>query len=104
MNKPIYRYLADKQWRRYKWLLLMQRITQMNVMPDILPKIDPIAEVILAFGRRNVQPGDFVDSRVSEILPRLKVQVFDKGERLVTVVVVDADVPVLEKDDFTYHC
>ena len=104
MNKPIYRYLADKRWRQYKRLVLMQRITQMNVMPDILPKIDPVAEVNLAFGRRNVQPGDFVDSRVSEVLPRLKVQVFDKGERLVTVVVVDADVPVLEKDNFTYRC
>ncbi|OCL08587.1 phosphatidylethanolamine binding protein [Glonium stellatum] len=104
MNKPIYRYLADKQWRQYRRLVSMQRITQMNVMPDVLPKIDPVAEVTLAFGRRNVQPGDFVDSRVSEVIPRLKVQVFDKGERLVTVVVVDADVPVLDKDSFTYRC
>ncbi|OCK76981.1 PEBP-like protein [Lepidopterella palustris CBS 459.81] len=104
MNKPIYRYLADRKWRQHKRMVLMQRVTQMNLVPDVLPKIDPVADVDLAFGRRNVQPGEIVDSRVSEMVPRLRVQVFDKGERLVTVVVVDADVPVPEKDMFTYRC
>lgn len=76
----------------------------MNVVPDVLPHIDPIAEVHLAFGRRKVQPGEFVDSRVSEILPRLKVQVFDRGERLITVVVIDSDIPNLQTDSFDYRC
>jgi large subunit ribosomal protein L35 len=30
--------------------------------------------------------------------------VFDKGERLVTVVVVDSDVPVIEEDNFIHRC
>lgn len=51
-----------------------------------------------------MQPGDYVDSRVSEVPPTLKVQVFDKGERLVTVVVVDSDVPVIEEDNFIHRC
>jgi large subunit ribosomal protein L35 len=82
----------------------MQRITQMTVIPDILPSIDPTAAVELAFGSRTVQPGEFVDSRVSEIPPRLNVHVYDKGERLVTIAVVNPDVPNVEKDGFDYRC
>lgn len=104
MNRPIYRYLADRQWRKQKRLLLMQRINQMHIVPDILPHLDPTAEVRLAFGRRKVQPGDFVDSTVSETPPRLDVQVFDKGVRLVTVLVLDPDVPNVETDGFDTRC
>ncbi|KAF2203245.1 PEBP-like protein [Delitschia confertaspora ATCC 74209] len=104
MEKPIYRYLADKKWRQYKKLILDQRIEQFHIVPDLLPSLDPVADVDLAFGRRKINPGEFVDSCISESMPRLKVQVFDKGEKLVTVVVVDADVPVPEKDSFTTRC
>ncbi|MCJ1283989.1 hypothetical protein MMC26_003320 [Xylographa opegraphella] len=104
MNRPIYRYLADRKWREYKRLVMMQRISQMHIVPDVLPHLDPTADVSLAFGRRNVQPGEFVDSRVSEIMPRLNVQLFEKGEKLVTIVVLDSDVPNVEKDSFDYRC
>ena len=104
MNRPIYRHLADKKWREYKRPLLMQRISQMYIVPDLLPHLDPSAEVRLRFGRRHVQPGEFVDSRVSEEPARLNVQVFDKGERLVTVVVVDPDVPDEKQDNFSTRC
>lgn len=104
MNKPIYRYLADKEWRSYKRTLLMQRITQMTVTPDVLPSIDPVVSVDLAFGSRSVQPGEFVDSRVSEIPPRLDIQVYNKGERHVTIAVINSDVPNVEKDGFDYRC
>ncbi|KAI9780295.1 MAG: hypothetical protein M1835_004526 [Candelina submexicana] len=104
LDRPIYRYLADKQWRAYRRPLLVQRIMQMNVVPDVLPHLEPIADVRLAFGRRNVQPGEFVDSRVSEIPAKLKVQVFDKGERKVSIVVIDSDVPDPDKDGFDYRC
>ncbi|KAL8907960.1 MAG: hypothetical protein Q9207_001106 [Kuettlingeria erythrocarpa] len=104
MNRPIYRYLADRKWRTQKRLLLMQRINQMHIVPDILPHLDPTAEVRLAFGRRNVQPGDFVDSTVSETPPRLDVQVFDKGVRLVTIIALDPDVPNVKTDGFDTRC
>lgn len=104
MNKPIYRYLADRQWRSYRRLIINQRVEQLSLVPDVLPHFEPTADVRLAFRARNVQPGDFVDSRVSEVPARLKVQVFDKGERLVTVVVIDSDVPDMEKDNFKSRC
>jgi large subunit ribosomal protein L35 len=104
MNKPIYRYLADQKWRQYKRLVLEQRLTQLNVVPDVLPSLDVQADIDLGFGRKPVAAGEFVDSAISEKMPRLNVQIFTPGERLVTVVVVDADVPVLEDDSFTYRC
>lgn len=104
MNRPIYRYLADKQWRSYRRLLLVQRITQMNLIPDLLPHLDPTAEVSLAFGPRAVSPGEFLDSRITETPPKLRIQVFNKGERLVTIVAVDPDVPNETKDGFDYRC
>jgi len=104
LNKPIYRFLADRQWREYKRKVVVQRITQMNVVPDILPVIDPTVSVTLAFGRRNVQPGEFVDSKVSETPARLNIQPFNKGERLVSVAVVNPDVANVAKDGFDYRC
>ena len=104
MDRPIYRYLADKKWRAYSRRVLMQRISQHHLVPDILPHLDPTAAVSLGFGRRKVQAGEIVDSRVSEMPPRLKIQVFDKGERLVTIAVVDPDVPDLKSDSFSSRC
>ena len=82
----------------------MQRITQMNVVPDVLPAVDPTMAVDIAFGKRNVQPGEFVDSRVSEVPARLNIQPYTKGEKLITIVVVNPDVPDVEKDGFGYRC
>lgn len=104
MNKPIYRHLADRKWREYKRKVLVQRITQMNVVPDILPAVDPVVSTSLMFGRRKVQHGEIVDSRVSEIPPFLNIQPYDKGERLYTIAVVDPDVPNVKKDGFDYRC
>ncbi|KAL8692767.1 MAG: hypothetical protein Q9218_002274 [Villophora microphyllina] len=104
MNRPIYRYLADRQWRQQRRLIMMQRINQMHVVPDVLSTLDPTAEVRMTFGRRTVQPGEFVNSRLSEEPPRLNIQVFDKGERHVSIVIADPDVPNVETDDFDSRC
>ena len=104
MNKPVYRHLAEQKWYKYKRLVLKQRIHQMDIVPDLLPFFKPTADVDLAFGRKKVAPGDFVSSAVSEQMPRLTVQTFEPGEKLVTIVVVDADVPQPEKDCFTTRC
>jgi large subunit ribosomal protein L35 len=104
MNKPIYRYLADQKWRSYKRNVLEQRLNQMNVVPDLLPTLDIVADIDLGFGRKTIPPGEFVSSLISESMPRLNVQTFTPGERLVTVLVVDGDVPVLDQDTFAYRC
>lgn len=76
----------------------------MHVVPDVLVSIDPIADVSLSFNRTPVQPGEFVSSTTSEVAPRLDVQLFDKHERLVSIAVIDADVPNLATDAFDYRC
>ncbi|KHJ35572.1 putative mitochondrial 54s ribosomal protein 35 [Erysiphe necator] len=104
MNKPVYRYLANEKWKSYHRKILVQRIEQFGIVPDLQPKFEPSAAVDLAFRRRRVQPGDYVNSRVSEVPARLKVQVFDKGERMISVIMIDADVPVVEIDNYIHRC
>ncbi|KAI1350245.1 ribosomal protein YmL35 [Xylaria sp. FL0043] len=104
MNKPIYRHLAEKKWRGLPYRIITQRIKQLNIVPDALPKFDPVVDVQLYFRRKKVEPGEILDSRVSEVSPRLKVQVFNAGQRLVSVAVVDLDVPNAETDSFDRRC
>ncbi|KAJ9139477.1 Ribosomal protein YmL35 [Pleurostoma richardsiae] len=104
MTKPIYRYLAERRWREMPYKIIKQRVEQFHIVPDVLPKFDPTADVQLYFRQRHVAPGEFVDSLVSEVPPRLRVQVFEKDERLVSVVVMDSDVPVPDQDGFARRC
>ncbi|KAL3486635.1 phosphatidylethanolamine-binding protein [Aspergillus germanicus] len=103
MSKPIYRFLADRQWREYRRKILVQRITQMKVIPDVLPHCEPVLDTKLYFGRRPVPPGEFVDAAVSSTPPKLDIQMFEGGEKLVTIAVVDSDVPNVETDSFDYR-
>lgn len=100
MSKPIYRYYAERKWRKQRSLILMQRVTQMSVVPDVLPSLDMTVDMELSFGKTPVQPGAKVDSLISEQRPRITIQPFDKGTKLMTIAVIDADVPNLETDSF----
>lgn len=104
MTKPIYRYLADRRWREMDRKITMQRISQFFIVPDVLPKLEPTADVKLFFRQQKVTPGEILDSRVTEVPPTLRVQVFDKGSRLVSVVVLDSDVPDPDRDAFGRRC
>jgi large subunit ribosomal protein L35 len=104
MNKPIYRHYAERKWRSYDYRLITQRIKQFNIVPDVLPKLIPVADVQLFFRQYKIPPGQIVDSIISENPPRLRVQVFDKGERLVSLVVLDSDVPDADKNAFSKRC
>ncbi|KAF2102586.1 PEBP-like protein, partial [Rhizodiscina lignyota] len=104
MSKPVYRHLADQKWRSYEHKIVMQRITQMNVIPDVLPTIDPIVQLNISFKGKRVQHGERLNTDKTEHAPTLRMQAFDQGERLVTIAVVDSDVPNVEEDDFDHRC
>lgn len=104
MNKPIYRHLSDLKWRSHKREILMQRIKQMNVVPDVLPAVDPTVSTTLSFHRNKVAHGDFVLASSSEKPPVLEIQSYEKGSKLVTIAVVTPDTPNVEKDGFDYRC
>lgn len=89
MDKPVYRFLMDRKWREMKRPVLMQRLTQMHVVPDILPKIDPVVHVPVRFGGRDIAPGSFVNAVDSERPPTLKIVPFTPEPMLCTIVVVD---------------
>lgn len=76
----------------------------MNVIPDVLPHIDPVADVRLSFDSKTIPPGDFVESIKSEKPGTLDIQLFERGEKLVTIAVVDSDVPDVQNDAFDYRC
>jgi large subunit ribosomal protein L35 len=104
LNKPIYRHLADRKWRDYPRKILVQRINQMKIVPDVIPNVDPLLDVKIVFDNRVVQPGEFVDSRISECPCRLTLQSYERGEKMVTIAVVDADVPNVKTDSFDFRC
>ncbi len=104
LSKPIYRHLADRKWREYPRKVLVQRITQMRVMPDVIPNVEAMLDVKIVFDNRVVQPGDFVESHVSENPCRLTLQSYERGEKMVTIAVVDPDVPNVETDSFDFRC
>lgn len=100
MSKPIYRHFAEEKWRSMAYKILAQRVQQFHIVPDVLSRFDPKMDLQLSFHGYRVDPGEIVDSLVSEAPPNLRVQVFDGKERLVSVVVMDSDVPDPEKDAF----
>ncbi|KAJ5312700.1 hypothetical protein PENANT_c007G11238 [Penicillium antarcticum] len=102
MSKPIYRFLADRKWREYRRKILVQRITQMKVIPDVLPHCDPVVDTRMYFGKRQVQAGEYVDARASTSAPKLDIQLFEGGEKLVTIAIVDPDIPNVETNSFDY--
>lgn len=76
----------------------------MNVVPDVIPSVDPILDVKIAFGKKNIPPGDYVASQLSEQPPQITLQPFERGEKVVTIAVVDSDVPNVETDSFDVRC
>lgn len=68
----------------------MQRLTQMHVVPDVLPALDPVADVQVRFRGRDIQPGAFVNSLHTVAPPTLKVIPFEAGEMLCSVAIVDS--------------
>ncbi|KAK4143742.1 phosphatidylethanolamine-binding protein [Dichotomopilus funicola] len=100
MSKPIYRYLARRKWQSMERKIIMQRIEQFHIVPDLLPKFEPSMAVKMTFRGYKANPGAILNSRYTETPPTLRMQVFDEGERLFSIVVLDADVPNAKTDSF----
>lgn len=104
MSKPIYRHLAKQKWLEMKRKIMVQRLNQMNVVPDIVPFLEPQADVTIHFGRHHIQPGAIVPSNISTIPPKLHIQVFERGSKKISIAIVDPDIPDVDKDGFDFRC
>ncbi|KAK6350052.1 hypothetical protein TWF696_006301 [Orbilia brochopaga] len=102
-HRRIYQYWDDLAWRAMRRKILMQRLTQMYVVPDLLPTINPIVDVRMRFRRRNAGLGAKMLARNVLHHPSVRVIPFDSKKRLVTILVVDADRPNLVKNGFDFY-
>ncbi|KAF8060919.1 phosphatidylethanolamine-binding protein [Lyophyllum atratum] len=113
MKKPAHRHLVEQRWRSEGDLdLLMERIHQMKVVPDVLPDFRPSIDVHLAArttardlkvtNKRHitVEPGTFLLPEQTMEPPSLYANVFHTDTRLYTLLLVDPDVPDEEHESF----
>jgi large subunit ribosomal protein L35 len=110
-SQPVYRELKKQHWESKDQMLLMQRLEQLNVIPDTLPTLEPKAEVSLKFlnhtaVNRFIEPGTLLSSNVTTYPPSIKIQEFDTVDvekQLYTVLIVNPDVPDLENNSYKTH-
>lgn len=115
MRKPIHRHLIEQRWRKEGRLdLLMERIHQMKVIPDVLPDLHPSIDLNVTvrtyvdkFRKTKpihdvaIEPGTFLSPEQTLMPPRLYANVFHTDTRLYTMLLVDPDVPNEEEATFS---
>lgn len=62
MSRPVFRYMSQKQFQKAPLSQLMERITQMRVVPDLLPlDVAPTVQVNIKLDNDTiVEPGVFI--------------------------------------------
>ncbi|KAF8876496.1 phosphatidylethanolamine-binding protein, partial [Infundibulicybe gibba] len=113
MSKPVHRHLVEQKWRQDGGLdLLMERLHQMHVIPDVLPAIHPTVEVRIATpGERDgvrrprvdVEPGVFLTPKQTLEPPAVYANVFHEDTRLYTLLLIDPDVPCESAQTYTTY-
>ncbi|KAK8853423.1 hypothetical protein IAR55_004129 [Kwoniella newhampshirensis] len=112
MGKTINRWLAEERWKKEGGLdLLMQRVLQMNVVPDILPDVPPTAPLTMTLGTSLIEPGSFQQPSSFASPSILNSQLFHhpalpstssaNPEALHTLLVIDPDAPDHESHSFS---
>jgi len=117
MNAKVYRHLIEQRWRNEGALdLLMERLYQMHVIPDVLPGLQPTVDLRVVFpeappknvvlrarAKRKTVPieaGDFLVNVQTRRPPKLYTTVFHPEPRLYTLLMIDPDVPDEENQTF----
>ncbi|EJF58807.1 PEBP-like protein [Dichomitus squalens LYAD-421 SS1] len=120
LSKPIYRHLVEQRWREEGGLdLLMERIYQMKVVPDMLPELQPSFDLRIRYLEpppknnylrtrvkrklRQVEPGIFLLPEQTRRPPEIYTTLFHTDTRLYTLLMVDLDVPNPDTQSFTTY-
>lgn len=112
MDRAVMRELAQRAWKREGGLdLLMQRLYQLGVVPDMLPDVLPTADMTVMAENEPIEAGKIVPSSSFANPPRVHVQLFNHPstpsevhptpEAKFTLLVVDPDSPSHETHSFT---
>ncbi|WWC64839.1 uncharacterized protein I303_107453 [Kwoniella dejecticola CBS 10117] len=111
MSKTIYRWLGEQKWRKEGGLdLLMQRLLQMKIVPDVLPALPPTFPLSLSANNSIIEPGSIQLPSTLSTPPVLKSQLYyhpstptestPNPEALHTLLVLDPDAPSHETHSF----
>ncbi|CEI96018.1 hypothetical protein RMCBS344292_10189 [Rhizopus microsporus] len=105
MSKPVYRYMRQKQFEKEPKRKLMERLTQMNVIPDILPlDLNPSVQVNINLSEGTVEPGVFIKPEQSIERPEIEITNFHTETRFYTIMLVDPDSPDVANKAYQQHC
>ncbi|RKP24584.1 hypothetical protein SYNPS1DRAFT_29658 [Syncephalis pseudoplumigaleata] len=100
LAQPVFRHLRRQHWHTVRRNKLMERATQMHVLPDVLPpSTRPDVDVQLAFDGPATMPfvhGDVVSTECTLKPPTVHAQCFHDATRLYTLLLVDPDDPYPE--------
>lgn len=111
LSQPVYRQHAEKKWKEYDLMILMQRLEQLKVIPDTMPTLEPKVDVQIKFPHVTkpveqlnswITPGEILPSFLVSQPPVIKIQRFDSSEdsKKYTVLLVNPDEPDLETNSF----
>ncbi|TFK47931.1 PEBP-like protein [Heliocybe sulcata] len=113
LNQPVYRHLVEQRWRSEGALdLLMERIHQMHVVPDVLPDFHPSFDMRITVPdlpdkakkskvkHHGVEPGVFLSPKQTRRPPVIYTSVFHTDPRYYTMILVDPDYP--DAENHTY--
>ncbi|KAI8342593.1 phosphatidylethanolamine-binding protein [Chlamydoabsidia padenii] len=105
LSRPVYRYLAQRQFAKQPRSKLLERITQMNVIPDVADmNIDPTVEIKLQLSNDTVEPGMIIDPEQTITRPEIQVSNFHTDTKLYTLMLVDPDSPDVANQTYQQHC
>ncbi|KAJ1918935.1 mitochondrial 54S ribosomal protein YmL35 [Mycoemilia scoparia] len=111
LNQPVYRHLKEKFWKQRPLDILMQRVTQMYVIPDAIdPKIFNIPSTCLDLTLKGwnegkpIEPGAIVPPETALELPTMNLTAFHEDVRLYTIIMADLDHPNEETQSYQQQC
>ncbi|KAJ2517180.1 mitochondrial 54S ribosomal protein YmL35 [Coemansia sp. RSA 2049] len=104
LNRPVYQYLKEREWLGRPLKVLMQRVLQMFVLPDMLDPRDvgtPESQLNVSMQGSSVfEPGSIVDPAAALQQPEIELVTFHDDTRHHTLIMVDLDEPFEEQQTF----
>jgi large subunit ribosomal protein L35 len=112
MDRPVIRHLAERKWKKEGGLdLIMGRVYQNKVVPDVIPDLAPTSPLTLQIKDGVIEPGIYLEPSKLEHPPRITWQCFqhpslpsslsDTPSAMYTLLTIDPDVPDSQNHTFS---
>ncbi|ORX61710.1 PEBP-like protein [Hesseltinella vesiculosa] len=105
MSKPVYRYLSQRQFNNFLRPKLLERVTQMSVVPDLVDVgVQPQVQINVQLPNQSFEPGDIVTPDLTTSLPTINITNYHTDSRLYTILLVDPDSPDVTNKTYQQYC